>query len=122
MSPRKVRLVAGLIRGMGALAALDQLNVTPKAAGKPVAKLLKSALANAEHNFRLKDADLNVKAIMVDKGPDLKRWRPRAFGRAAAILKHSCHITIVLGEKAGSADKAEKAEASKEKEKVNRNS
>lgn len=99
MSPRKVRLVAGLIRNMDALSALDQLRFTVKAARGPVEKTLRSALANAEHNFHIEKEDLKIKKISVDKGPVLKRWRARAFGRAAPIKKHICHITIVLGTK-----------------------
>lgn len=99
MSARKVRLVADLIRGMRIASALDQLHVLPKLAAKPVEKTLRSAIANALHNFRLTEEKLFVKAITVDKGPSLDRWRPRAFGRAAPIKKHSCHITIVLTEK-----------------------
>ena len=99
MSPRKVRLVAGLIRNMDALSALDQLRFTIKAARVPVEKTLRSALANAEHNFHIEKEDLKIKKISVDKGPVLKRWRARAFGRAAPIKKHICHITIVLDTK-----------------------
>ncbi len=99
MSNRKVRLVADAIRGMDVLPALDHLRVIVKAASKPIEKTLRSALANAEHNFQLKRERLFVKKIFVDQGPMLKRWRARAFGRAAPIAKHSCHITIVLDEK-----------------------
>lgn len=100
MSPRKVRLVADLIRGLSVSAALDQLKVMAKHAARPVGKTLKSAVANAEHNFRLDKDALKIAKITIDKGADLKRWRPRAFGRAAPIKKHSCHITIVLSESA----------------------
>lgn len=99
MSPRKVRLVAGLIRNMDVLSALDQLRFTVKAARGPVEKTLRSALANAEHNFHIEKEDLKIKKISVDKGPVLKRWRARAFGRAAPIKKHICHITIILDTK-----------------------
>ncbi len=110
MSPRKVRLVAGLIRNMDALSALDQLRFTVKAACGPVEKTLRSALANAEHNFHIEKEDLKIKKIFIDKGPVLKRWRARAFGRAAPIKKHICHITIILDTK----EKEESSKSSKE--------
>lgn len=115
MSPRKVRLVAGLVRNMDALSALDQLRFTQKAACRPVEKTLRSALANAEHNFHLDKEDLKIKKIFVDKGPVLKRWRARAFGRAAPIKKHICHITIVLATKEAEKPTKETKEESKKK-------
>jgi large subunit ribosomal protein L22 len=99
MSPRKVRLVAGLIRGLDVTEAMAQLKFSPKAAVRPVAKLVESAVANANHNHHLSTDGLFIKAIMVDDGPTLKRWRARAFGRAASIRKRTSHISIVLGER-----------------------
>lgn len=99
MSPRKVRLVAGLIRGMDVAEADAQLRYLPKAASLPVRKLLASAVANAEHNAKLTAANLFIGQIFVNQGPSLKRFRPRAFGRAAAIKKRTSHITIVLDER-----------------------
>mgnify|MGYP001598811933 FL=1 len=114
MSARKVRLVAGLIRGLAIHGALDQLKVSAKAARIPVEKTLRSALANAEHNFHIDTDTLRIAKITVDKGTFLKRWRPRAFGRAAPIHKHSCHITIVLSdEQSEKSKKAEKKKATK---------
>lgn len=98
IAPRKVRLVADLIRAKSALAAESQLSFMPKGSARPMLKLLNSAVANAENNFKLKKDNLYIKRIMVDEGPKLKRWRPRAFGRAAPILKRSSHITIILDE------------------------
>ena len=98
MSPRKVRLVCDFIRGMDAEEAQSQLHFLKKKAAIPVLKLLNSAVANAENNFKLKKENLFIKKITVDEGPMLKRWRPRAFGRAGMIRKRSSHITIVLGE------------------------
>ncbi len=98
MSARKVRLVADLIRGMNSLTALDQLAAIPRAARTPIEKTLKSALANAENNFHVAKEDTFIKTITVDKGPGLKRWRARAFGRAAPIIKHSCTLTVILNE------------------------
>ena len=100
IAPRKVRLVINLIRGMQVDRALDQLSVLPKASTQPITKLLKSAIANAENNFQLAHQDLMIKTIVANEGPKLKRYRPRAFGRAAEILKRMSHVTIVLEDKA----------------------
>lgn len=116
MSPKKIRLVVDLVRGMPAQEAEKQLRFVPKAASLPVLKLLRSAIANAENNFKLDGKDLVIKEIRVDQGPTLKRWMPRAFGRASTIRKRSSHISILLNDgKAGPAVKAEvKKEAVKE--------
>ena len=98
-SPRKVRLIAGLIRGKQVEQAINELTFLPKRASTPVQKLLKSAIANAENNNGAKKEELYIKDIKADKGVVLKRWRPRAFGMAKRINKRSSHITIVLGEK-----------------------
>jgi large subunit ribosomal protein L22 len=99
MSPRKIRLVAGLIRGLDVAKAESQLGFSVKAAARPVLKLLRSAIANAEHNHKLEREGLYIKVITVDGGPMLKRWRARAFGRAAPIRKRTSHITIILSDK-----------------------
>lgn len=96
IAPRKVRLVVNLVRGMPVDQAVDQLTVLPKRAALPVLKLVKSAVANAEHNFKLDPKQLRIKSIVANEGPKLKRWQPRAFGRAAEILKRMTHVTIVL--------------------------
>lgn len=103
MSPRKIRLIAGLIRGMDVDKAAAQLRFYTKAASRPVAKLLASAVANASHNFKMSADGLYIKAITVDQGPTMKRWRARAFGRAAEIKKKSSHISITLADRAGTA-------------------
>lgn len=114
MSPKKVRLVVDLIRGMDVLKAETQLRFTPKLAKDPVLKLLRSAIANAENNFDLKKDNLFIKKIVVDEGPTLKRWQPKAHGRAGAIRKRSSHISIVLEEKVSSGSKKQnKKEAKK---------
>ena len=110
MSPRKVRLVVDAVRGMAVEPALAQLNFMSRAAARPVKKLLESAIANAEHNFKLDRAGLFIKSALVNQGPTLKRWRPRAMGAAAPILKRTSHITLVLESKTG----AKKKEAAKE--------
>lgn len=107
MSSRKVRLVVDAVRGMAVEPALAQLTFMSRAAARPVKKLLESAIANAEHNFKLDRDGLYIKSAMVNQGPTLKRWRPRAMGSAAPILKRTCHITLVLDSKTG----AKKAEA-----------
>ncbi|MDD5251934.1 MAG: 50S ribosomal protein L22 [Patescibacteria group bacterium] len=96
ISPRKVRLVVDLVRGLDVKAALAQLKHYPKAAARPVAKLIESAVANASHNFKMETENLYVKTIQADAGPTIKRWRGRAFGRAAPIRKRSSHITVAL--------------------------
>ncbi|MBU1180230.1 50S ribosomal protein L22, partial [Patescibacteria group bacterium] len=98
MSPRKVRLVVDMIRGKKVAEALDILHFSSKWAKRPVIKLLDSAIANAKHNFNLQEENLYIKSIKADGGPMLKRWTPRAFGRAGAIRKRTSHIEIVLDE------------------------
>ena len=94
MTPMKVRRVVDLIRGMEAREALSVLQFAPQAASEPVAKVLASAVANAEHNQHLDGDSLVVAVAYVDEGPTLKRFRPRAQGRAYRIRKRTCHITI----------------------------
>ena len=99
IAPRKVRLVVDLIRGKQIGEAVAILNHTPKAASIVVEKLLKSAAANAEHNYEMDLNNLVVSEVFVDEGPTLKRFRPRAMGRASAINKRTIHITLVVSEK-----------------------
>lgn len=99
IAPRKVRLVVDLIRGKQIGEAVAILRHTPKAASPVVEKVLKSAVANAEHNYELDINNLVVSEVFVDEGPTLKRFRPRAQGRASAINKRTSHITIVVSEK-----------------------
>lgn len=101
IAPRKVRLVVDLIRGKQIGEAVAILRHTPKAASPVVEKVLKSAVANAEHNYELDINNLVVSEIFVDEGPTLKRFRPRAQGRASAINKRTSHITVVVSEKKG---------------------
>lgn len=96
IAPRKVRLVINLVRGMSVEKALDQLSVLPKRSSLPVTKLIQSAVANAKHNFNLDEKTLVVKSIIANEGPKLKRWMPKAFGRANPILKRTTHITVIL--------------------------
>ena len=96
MSPRKVRLVAATVAHMPATSAVNYLKVLPKAAALPLAKLIASAVANARHNFQIAPEDLVVEQILVNQGPTLKRWRARAFGRAAMIRHRTSHIALTL--------------------------
>ncbi len=97
ITPRKARLVVEHIRGRSVPEARTMLAFSERAAAREVDKLLRSAVANAEANHNLIGDDLVVKTAYVDEGPTIKRWRPRARGRAAQIRKHMCHITITLG-------------------------
>ena len=99
ISPRKVEIVLDLIRNKPANVAMAILKNTSKAASEPVAKLLKSAVANAENNKSMDPSKLYVAECFVCPGPILKRIRPRAQGRAFRILKRSSHVTMVLKEK-----------------------
>jgi large subunit ribosomal protein L22 len=99
IAPRKVRLVIDLIRGKQVGEAVAILNLTPKAASPIVEKVLKSAIANAEHNYEMDVNKLVVTEAFADEGPTLKRFRPRAMGRASQINKRTSHITIVVSEK-----------------------
>jgi large subunit ribosomal protein L22 len=100
MTPMKTRRVVDLIRGLRAEEALSVLRFAPQAASEPVGKVLASAVANAEHNKRLDRATLWVSEAYVDEGPTLKRFRPRAQGRAYRIKKRTSHITVVVESRA----------------------
>ncbi|WP_373047884.1 50S ribosomal protein L22 [Vulgatibacter sp.] len=100
IAPRKVRAVVDTVRGQPVERALATLRFTPKAAAKPVAKLIRSAIANAEQkaNGNIDIDRLYVKTIMVDQGPTLRRFMARAMGRATRINKKTSHVTVELGE------------------------
>ncbi|MCX6731900.1 MAG: 50S ribosomal protein L22 [Candidatus Parcubacteria bacterium] len=111
MAPRKIRLVADLVRGKKAKDVLTQLKFFPKKAAPIIAKLLKSAIGNAKNNSKIKDEEnLYIKKITVDEGPTLKRSMPRAFGRASMIRKRTSHITLVLEEQGKSEARNQKSE------------
>lgn len=99
IAPRKVRLVVDLIRGKEVGEAIAILRHTPKGSTTMLEKLLNSAMANAENNFQMDVNNLVISEAFVDEGPTLKRFRPRAQGRASRINKRTSHITIVLTEK-----------------------
>jgi len=95
IAPRKTRLVANLVKGMEVEKAKAQLLFCKKRAAKPILKLINSALANARNNLGI-DGTFFIKEIRVDQGPMLKRWMPRAFGRATMIQRKTSHVTLVL--------------------------
>ena len=99
ISPRKVQIVLDLIRGKDVGTAMSILKNTPKSASEYLIKLLKSAVANAEHNFNMDTSKLYVSECFVCPGPTLKRIMPRAKGSADRILKRTSHVTLVLKEK-----------------------
>ncbi|TLS35514.1 50S ribosomal protein L22 [Pseudalkalibacillus caeni] len=99
IAPRKTRLVVDLIRGKQVGEAIAILRLTNKAASPVVEKVLNSAIANAEHNYEMEPNNLVVEKAFVDEGVTLKRFRPRAMGRASRINKRTSHITIVVSEK-----------------------
>ncbi|MDA8290357.1 MAG: 50S ribosomal protein L22, partial [Actinomycetota bacterium] len=96
MSSYKVREVLDLVRGVEYTRAVEILDHVDRAAGPVVAKLVRSAAANAEHNEGLDPEELYVATAYADEGTTLKRWRPRARGRATRIRKRTCHVTVVL--------------------------
>ena len=97
-APGKVRLVLDLVRGLPVEEARHVLSFTNRRATSSVAKVLESAVANASHNHSLDAEELRVVAAFADEGPTLKRFKARARGRAAQILKRTSHITIVVGD------------------------
>ena len=96
ISPRKVGILCDLIRGKSVAQANAILALTPKAAAEPLAKLVKSAAANAENKYGVRPENLVVKAAYVDEGPTMKRYRLRAKGSASPIMKRTSHITIIV--------------------------
>ena len=98
LSPQKARLVADQVRGLPVEEAVQLLAFSKKKAAATIKKVLDSAVANAEHNLALDADDLFVAEAYADEGPTLKRWRPRARGRATRIRKRTSHITIVVAD------------------------
>ncbi|MCP4574972.1 MAG: 50S ribosomal protein L22 [Deltaproteobacteria bacterium] len=98
ISPRKVRLVMDQVRGMQVELALNKLSFAPQKGARILKKLLDSAVANAEQDANVDVDALYIKRIYADEGPTLKRWRPRAQGRATRIRKRTSHLTVILDE------------------------
>ncbi|MFA6047946.1 MAG: 50S ribosomal protein L22 [Parcubacteria group bacterium] len=117
IAPRKTKLVADLIKGLDTKVALDQLDMEVKRTSPYMKKLLLSAVANAENNFGLDKDNLYVEDVVIGAGPILKRWMPRAYGRAAQILKRTSKITIVLEERVEGKGRKTKEEMAKIMEK-----
>ena len=99
ISPRKIRLVMNQVRGKQVEEALNMLSFTPKRGARILKKLVNSAVANAEQNTGVDVDSLYIVRVYADEGPTLKRWRPRAQGRATPIRKRTSHLTVVLNEK-----------------------
>lgn len=101
ISPRKVRLLVDMVRGRKVDEALTILRFAPSPTARVVAKVVKSAAANADNNFQMSPSDLKIVTVFVDEARTLKRFRPRARGRASHILKRSSHITVIVAEVEG---------------------
>ena len=101
ISPTKIRPLVDMVRGRKVEEALNMLKFSPSPLAKAVAKAVKSAAANAENNFHMTPSDLRIVKILVDEAPRMKRFRPRARGRANTILKRSSHITVIVEEQEG---------------------
>ena len=99
ISPRKAAQVADLVRGKSVGEAYAILKFTPNKGAAIIEEVLKSAVANAEHNYNMDVDKLYVSTIFVDQGPSLKRFKPRAMGRADGIMKRTSHITVMVSEK-----------------------
>jgi large subunit ribosomal protein L22 len=119
MGPRKVRLLVDLIRGKKVTEAIEQLTVAHQQAARAVLKLLKSAIANAKHNDGVVDeSTLVIKTAFVDGGPVLKRWMPRAMGRATPIRKRTSHVTLILEGETDKKKEKKKVEEAEVKQEV----
>ncbi len=114
IAPRKVRLVAGLIKGKDVLIAQQQLNFLTKRSSDPLSKLLQSALHNAENNFGLLKDNLFIRDIIVNEGMKLKRFKPKAMGQAAPIQRKTSRVKVVLEERVPGL-KSNKQEVSRKK-------
>ncbi|HBO16962.1 MAG: 50S ribosomal protein L22 [Candidatus Moranbacteria bacterium GW2011_GWE2_35_2-] len=115
VSPRKVRLTTELIKGMEVGDAIDQISANIKRANEPIIKLIKSAVASAENDFGLDASNLYISDIRVDAGITLKRWMPRAYGRATQILKRSSCVKLTLNEIVEGKNRKSKQQIDKEK-------
>ena len=120
IAPRKVRLVADLIREKSVEEAQTILSFTTKKAARVLLKLLKQAVANAKTNFQLEEKNLYISKILVDEGPKYKRWMPRARGQASPIQKKTSHVTIELTEIEKKPRKIKKIKKAEKVEKIER--
>lgn len=118
ISPRKVRLVADLVRGLDVAEAINQIEASYKRGSLPMKKLIESALSNGENNLGIDRGNMYISSILVDAGPSLKRWMPKAYGRASQILKRTTQIEVILKERVegqGRKSQAELEEARKKR-------
>jgi large subunit ribosomal protein L22 len=115
LSPKKGREIADLVRGQNAHTSLNMLKFMPQRAAKVIGKVLASAMSNAENNFNLEKDALVISAIMIDGGPVIKRWQPRAKGAAYEIKKRTSHVTVIVSGDVKTKKVAEKAEKKAEK-------
>lgn len=120
MSSRKVRLLLPALRGAPAEEALQRLRLTPQAAATPLAKIIRSAVANAEHNHSLDKSTLVVTRATADEGPGMRRYNPVARGRAHPVIRKSTHVTIVLKDVLKPAPKPKAAKKSRSKAAVSK--
>ena len=109
-TPMKARRIVNVVRGKRAVEAVGMLRFAPQAAAVPVRKVIESAIANARFKAerdgeRFDENDLYITEVYADEGPTLKRFRPRAHGRASRILKRTSHITVIVGDKSDTAQK-----------------
>ncbi len=118
IAPRKVRLVGDLIRGKKVEDAQGILSFTSKRSSRFFLKVLNSAIANAKNNFDINHLNLYISNLLVDEGPKMKRWRPRARGSANPIFKRTSHITIVLKEVEGAEEQKNEDKNKKQDEKI----
>lgn len=116
IAPRKVRLTSNLIKGMNAIEALSQLETHVKRSNPYMKKLLMSAISNSENNFGLDKDNLYIFDVVVDAGSTLKRWMPKAYGRAGQILKRTSKIEIILEERVEGKGRKSKEQMEKEKQ------
>jgi large subunit ribosomal protein L22 len=98
ISPQKVRKIVGAVKGQPVESGLNTLRFMPQKAAGMLEKVVRSAVANADQNAGLDVDGLVIKNILVDEGPMLKRFRPRARGRASRILKRTSHVTVIVGQ------------------------
>jgi large subunit ribosomal protein L22 len=98
ISPQKLRLVANNVRGRKVDEVLAMLRLAPGPTPRAIAKVIKSAAANAENNFQMSPTDLKISRIFIDSGSTLKRYRPQARGRSNPILRHTSHISVIVEE------------------------
>jgi len=120
IAPRKMRLVADMVRGKRVEQAEQVLDFCLKKGAVPLKKLLQSCVSNAKNNLSMDEKTLKIAELKVDEGPILKRWRARARGRAMEIQKKTSHITLVLEGKKGKVVQQEKKEKKQTKEKVSK--